>query len=316
MATPQTSVDPLSKLSNKARGKDDIKAFFSELSVASDIQGTKARVEWHIIVQDQTGKPSIDKLVYKLSDLFIDFALPRSDSNQARKLDSTQGTSQNTARLFKKARKLFTTANPSGEAGELLLYYLAEQHLRYPQLLAKFSHKTNPMLHANGADGIHASVSPTTKHLRLHWGEAKLYNSPSEAMNDCFDSLSEIFGTHPNPKKSKDRDIELIRDYMDVCDEELEAAILTYLDPNNEENNHIEYCGIALVGFDIKDYSALTAEYAKGETVKIQKRVDAWLKSLTHYIQKHNVVSFKIDIFLIPFESVDNFRAAFDKELS
>lgn len=297
-------------------GGKDPNAYLDSLEVETSVVNTQTVVRWHRIGHDATlGKPDTEKLIDKLILLLIDFACTRKERDEAVLAVTKTGSTQAFAALQEKARRLFTTSATTGEVGELMLYFLAEHLLKYPQVLCKFPLKTNPNVHAHGADGVHASVDPVTNHLRLHWGEAKLYQNLGAAVEDCFSSLSELILEPTGAKKTKRRDVELLRDYIDLSEPGLEMAFRSYLDPDNVLSKKVCYCGLALIGFDLADYNALTNEVAKKEVASISARVQDWTAKIKASLEKHELVGITIDVFCIPFPSVQAFRDAFLKRL-
>ncbi len=294
----------------------DPMSYFDMLEAEVEVADTKARIRWHRIGHDLTTRqPDIQKLIDKLIRLLVDFACTRKERDDAVENLTRTGSSERFAALHEKARRLFTKSETTGEPGELLLYLLSEQVLKYPQVLCKFPHKTSPEMHAHGADGIHASVNPSNGHLRLHWGEAKLYKSLSDAVNDCMESLNELLLPQEGATKSKQRDIELLRDFMDLNDDALEKALAAYLDPDQPLSRKVEFCGIAVVGFDLKDYDKLSDELSKSAATEIAKRTASWSTTLGNAVKKHKLTDIVIDVFCIPFTSVQDFRDAFVSRL-
>jgi len=297
-------------------GGKNPEAYLDSLEVETSVVNTQAVVRWHRIGHEVTlDKPDTEKLIDKLILLLIDFACTRKERDDAVLSLSNTGSAQAFAALQEKARRLFTTSTTTGEVGELMLYFLAEHLLKYPQVLCKFRLKTNPSVHAHGADGVHASVDPATGHLRLHWGEAKLYQKLGAAVEDCFSSLSELLLEPPGAKKTKRRDIELLRDFKELNEPGIEAAFRSYLDPDDALSKKVRYCGLALIGFDLADYNALTKEVAKKEVATVSGRVQKWAAKIKTSVEKHELIGVTIDVFCIPFPSVQAFRDAFLKRL-
>jgi len=297
-------------------GGKNPEAYLDSLEVETSVVNTQAVVRWHRIGHEVTlDKPDTEKLIDKLILLLIDFACTRKERDDAVLSLSNTGSAQAFAALQEKARRLFTTSTTTGEVGELMLYFLAEHLLKYPQVLCKFRLKTNPSVHAHGADGVHASVDPATGHLRLHWGEAKLYQNLGAAVDDCFSSLSELLLEPPRAKKTKRRDIELLRDFNELNEPGIEAAFRSYLDPDDALSKKVRYCGLALIGFDLADYNALTKEVAKKEVATVSGRVQKWAAKIKTSVEKHELIEVTIDVFCIPFPSVQAFRDAFLKRL-
>lgn len=290
----------------------DPDAYLDTIETETSVDGTRTVVRWHRIAHDATcDKPDINKLVSKLFRLLIDFTCSRKELAEASEVYERTRSGQAFAGLQEKARRLFTSSSTTGEVGELLLYYLAEHLLKYPQVLCKYPLKMNPNVHAHGADGIHASVDPATGHLRLHWGEAKLHQKFSKAIDDCFSSLCDLIIEPSTAKKTKTRDIELLRDFIALDDLALEQSIRDYLDPDQALSKKIRFCGLALVGFDLSDYAGLTEEIANRQVDAIGARTSAWAAKVREAVKKYELVSITIDIFCIPFPSVQAFRDAF-----
>jgi hypothetical protein len=315
-APPPELAEDLDKL---IRGgvADDVSAHLETICSETNVDGTKTTIRWHRLVHHNTlNQPDVAKLVAKLLKLVMDFACSRDEIARAAKQFNETGSTEGFAALNTKARSLFTKkGKKTGEVGEILLYYLAERVLRYPQVLCKMPHKTNPEMHAHGADGIHGSVHPSTKHLRLHWGEAKLYQDITAAMDDCCESLAEMILQKPGGKKTSARDIELLRDFVDLKDPDLENVIKAYLDPDSKLSNQVEFCGLALVGFDLTDYETFYEHCAKAQSAQIAARITDWSGKLKTALKKHKLLGITIDAFCIPLRSVENVRKEFLKGL-
>ena len=119
----------------------------------------------------------------------------------------------------------------------------------------------------------------------------------------------------PTAKKTKRRDVELLRDHINLNESKLEQAIRDYLDPDEVRSNKVKFCGIALVGFDLGDYAALTTEVAQNDANAIALRTVKWKEKFKSALQKHELLGVTIDAFCIPFANVKDFRAAFLKRL-
>ncbi|MFZ2278601.1 MAG: DUF1837 domain-containing protein [Prosthecobacter sp.] len=296
-------------------GKDPL-AYLDSLEVETSIANTNTIVRWHRIGHSATlDQPDTEKMIDKLILLLVDFACTRKERDEAVLNVQQTGSTQALTALVERARRLFTTSANTGEVGELMLYFLAEHLLKYPQVLCKFPLKTNPNVHAHGADGVHASVDPKTGHLRLHWGEAKLYQKLGPALDDCFSSLSELILEPTGAKKTKRRDVELLRDHIDLNEPGLEKAFRSYLDPDNTLSKKVRYCGLALIGFDYPNYDNLTKQFANQEVAAVSSLIQAWAARIKSSVEKHELIGISIDLFCIPFVSVETFRSAFLKRL-
>lgn len=310
------TVDSFAELLRRAEALNEVGSYLETISIDTAIPGTKTKIRWHRIAHDGThNKPDVEKLIGKLMKLLVDFACPRSEIEAAHERFVKNKSSEGFAALQEKARRLFTKADRAGEVGELLLFYLAERQLGYPQVLCKMPLKTNPSVHAHGADGVHASLHPTTNHLRLHWGEAKLWADLGAALDACCLSLREMLLCPPGAKKSKTRDLELLRDNLDLSNPVVEAAVIQYLNPDDALSNKVEFCGLALVGFNYADYAALSAEFLKPDAGAIAVRTALWTEKIKEALEKHELIGLTIDTLCVPCTSVEDIRREFKKAL-
>lgn len=290
-------------------------AYFGEIAASSALPSTQATVHCHYLKLDGTNTPRVSGLAERLARELVNYSIPRSEIEAAKTADDGHDT-KHTVALYRKANRLFTDLQKTGEGGELLLYLMAETYLQLPQLFCKMPLKTSSQMHFHGADGIHGTYDPSTDSLAVYWGESKLYGSASSAIKECFESLAPFVLPDGSSTAPQSRDLQLLSDNLDLADEDLESAILRYLDPDDPKFNKLTYRGVALVGFDVTSYSPGTSPLTEADiTAALSKSVDSWHGSTSHYIGKHKLTDITIELFCIPFPSVDDFRAAFLKEL-
>jgi hypothetical protein len=171
-------------------------------------------------------------------------------------------------------------------------------------------------MHYHGADGIHANVDPATGTLALYWGESKLHATASGAIEACFGSLAPFLVSAGGSGAPQERDLTLLSDNLDLDDPGLEAAIARYLDRDDPSFNKLVYCGVALVGFDEASYADGTPPVTEAVlATSLDASTTSWHKSVSHYVGKHNLTDIGIELFCLPFPSVEAFRAAFLREL-
>lgn len=268
------------------------------------VDGTKANFRCHFIRSDANGAPRIKALAEQLALEVLFHCIPRSDVVNMRALADENDQLRESTRLAKKAAALFTKKQPSsGEGGELLLYALLEQGLGVPQILSKMSLKTNSEVQVHGTDGVHAKILDSGN-LALYWGEAKIWDSLSSAIADCFDSITPyLLG------EAVDQDTWLIKHYADLGDDELTARVLEYFDNANPKSANVEVRGACLIGFTQAEYPVLP----KG-AAELQEQLDAsvtkWKSSVSKKIVKSKIESYKLEIFFLPVPSADDFRKA------
>src|SRR5690606_24667079 len=95
----------------------------------------KANLNLHFVRFDGSGEPKFRILAKTLVDHIITYSLSLSRRPD---LDPVEA-----AKLFQEARANFNLKEESGEAGEVLLYFLLETVIKAPQLICKIDLKTN-----------------------------------------------------------------------------------------------------------------------------------------------------------------------------
>lgn len=288
---------------------DTIYSYFQEIKSDYLIEGTSAACHFHCINLDGNGRPKVDALIQYLVGKIIDYAIPRKKINAAIKYQQETGSTLKIAKLFTQAMGLFTSLANSGEGGELILFLFAEKFLKLPQVICKMNLKTNPEMHYHGADGVHIGVDKQSQKLCLYWGESKLYSNLTQAIYKCMKSISPLITSSFGDGSAEERDIQLLSDFMNVDDPNLEAALKKFLDPDNPEFNKLEYRGICLVGFDIDDYPTEPNKLnINGLLETFSDKIDSWRDSIKKRIIEESIHGISLHVFLIPFPSVDSFR--------
>jgi len=294
-----------------------LSVYLQEVCFNTSITNTEAKVYCHCLKLDGNGRPRLKDLTRFVAEKIIDYSIPRSEINQAKKHFEQTGSTTKFVELHKKASKLFTSLQKSGEGGEVLLYILTQEFLQVPQLLCKMPLKTNSQLHYNGADGIHVTYEDDIKKLIILWGESKLYSSMSDGIRECFESIKLFLLDEGGSSAEKERDIQLITTNIDILDDRLQNELLKYLDKDNALYSQLEYRGICFIGFDYDQYpntpNSVTLEKIVDE---LKTKIDKWVSVVEKNIGLHkNLNKFVIHVFLIPFPSVQAYRDSFLKEL-
>lgn len=304
------------KVENLSRPTPSIDSVLKSHSIAN-IPSSVSQVRCHYVCLDGNGRPNIPRLARLMSELVVDYCIPRSEIEKAAIEYSGKSTSKGFVELTKKANQLFTHIKNTGEGGELLLYILIETILGFPQLLCKMPLKTNPNVHYHGVDGIHFSVDEVAGKLHLYWGESKLHQTINSASSDCFKSIHGFLTSTGASKDPIERDLQLIRTNIDLNDENTKKALLTILDKDSTYFNSIEYRGACLVGFDFDAYPKLpNQKIDKDIEDAITKEVKKWQGQISKDLKANSPLeSYVIEIFLLPFPSVADFRNAFLKEI-
>jgi hypothetical protein len=301
---------------NLSRGKaNDYGAFFHEQNHQAPIGTTQAKLRCHILAADGNGHPRVAGLAQKLRNQLLDYAIPRSQVAEAiAEYQRTKSTEALTA-LEAKARGLFADVTKSGEGGEILLYYLAERVLGFPQVLCKMPLKTNTQQHYHGVDGIHAGVDEKTGRLALYWGESKLYKDVTSGIAECFKSISPFLLEREGAGSASERDFQLLRDNVDFNDSRLEGAFKRFLDPDDALFLKTEFRAICLVGFDYEQYSQIISGAEDAFSAEARSVFDNCATRIESAILANKIDTFVIETFCIPFPCVETFRQAFLNEV-
>ncbi|MCE5228545.1 DUF1837 domain-containing protein [bacterium] len=294
----------------------EVDTLFESLDVKIEVDGTKARAYCHVLKNGPNGLPCVGNLIMKIFDDRLDYAIPRSKIEDAINIRARSGSSSYLCRLEREARNLFANVETSGEGGELLLSMMTESVLGLPQIISKMSLKTNPQVHYHGCDGVHAMVVEDTGRLELYWGESKLHKDTATSVRECFSSLAPFLLDEGSSRATQERDLQLLRSDMDLNDAALERALISYLDPRSANYLRYDYCGVCLVGFDSDKYPLVNHEKEIGIIIKeMTELVPYWHERIRARIKDENLENFKIEVFCLPFPSVDDFRTSFRREL-
>lgn len=305
------SLHPLLRLNSRK-----LRTYLKTVACEVSIPDTKTKAHCYFVALDGNSRPRVNDFARFVAQWITNFAIPRSEIRRAliEARDNNDDTTPIT-KLNKKAARLFTKLPKSGEGGEVLLSLLAEAFLEIPQLFTKMVLKTNSEMHVHGSDGIHAGVN-RDGNLALYWGESKLYKNANEAVKSCFQSLAPFLLNSGGSNATQERDLQLMRDGLSINDPQLLSALKRFLDPDDSMFNEMEYRGLCLVGFDSDSYptspNSNEAQYLKQ---KIETAFEENKKQISKRVSEKLLKSFTIEIFCLPFPSVEEFRMAFRNEL-
>jgi len=296
---------------------NELKAYLQEVRFNHTIPNTKTISHCYHVHLDGNGRPRINDFIDFIATKIVEYGIPRTEFEKAKQHLITYDSDVEIAKLRRKAESLFTDLKNTGEGGEILLYILVQEFLKIPQLLCKMPLKTNSQMHYHGVDGIHAEYDDRNNVLALYWGESKLYQDIGQAITACFNSLKEYL-INPNGADSpQERDLQLVKDGLDLVDPKLEDAIIQYFDKDNPLFNKLQYRGVCLVGFDCDKYPPQPNQMISNDLKQlVEQEVDNWNKTVGRGVGVHTTLdSFIIHIFLIPFPSVESFREYFLRAL-
>lgn len=269
----------------------------------------------HCLSVDGNGRVQPHRLAEFMRNAAVDYAIPRSKLTAAKARDNKFNSTEAVAELVEQAKRSFTDLAKSGEGGELLLYLLAERFLKLPQILCKMDLKTDTRMHYHGADGVYAGVT-TEGILKLYWGESKIYADATAAIRDCLNSLAPFLIEPEHEEAGRERDLVLLSDKADLSNPTLTDALKKYFDKSSVMSKRVQYCGVALVGFDAPFYPKDDARAVAEGIVKASRtELTGWSKSIGARLKAEKLDQMEIELLCIPLPSAEGFRSAFFKAM-
>lgn len=279
------------------------------------IASSEIKSHFYFIKLDAQGNIRKNDLLQFIAMKIVDYSIPKKQQIEAREYFNTYNSSWKVLELEKKAKQLFTGLDKTGELGEMMLYILTEEVLKLPQIISKMTLKTSGKMHYQGADGIHFKYNEENDSLDLYWGESKMEKTISSALRNCFKSITP-FLTDPNSYNSaQNRDLALITTNIseNINNKKLEDFLVNYFDLNNDYSNRLNFKGICFIGFDVDNYPSKIKEKTSEQLLdEFKSKIYDWSNSIE--IQANNypdIKKFDINIFLMPFDSVEDMRSKF-----
>ncbi len=277
------------------------------------INGVQANLRFHLIKFDGNGQPMIGALAETLYNHIIDYCI--SAKNRPEKF-----TAQESSKFSKQARKLFRhpkrdKSNPdtTGEAGEILLYFLLESVLKAPQVVAKMDLKTNHSMESNGSDGVHMNWNKEKGLVDVFFGEAKLHQSYGGAIKDALKSINEF-----HDKNIIEHEFWMVTKHFKYSDSLTQEAVVNLFE-SGKPSSGVRINHACLIGYNSKNYKKLptgssddVTKYFKEEYLKHTKKIT---KSIQKNFDKFDKKHLNFEVFFIPFPTVQEFRDAFNKAL-
>lgn len=267
------------------------------------------KIHCHCLAVDANGRVQPQRLAEFMRKAIVDYAIPRSQIQKAKERDTKYNSTTAVADLVNQARQTFTDLEKTGEGGEMLLFLLAERFLKLPQVLCKMDLKTDSKMHYHGSDGVYASVTDDGI-LKLYWGESKIFGKVNAAIQACLASLAPFLIEPEHEEAERERDLMLLSDKAELSDPTLTEALRRYFDKTSPLSKRVQYCGIALVGFDASFYpsgKAIADEIAEAARVELKN----WKTKIGERLKAEKLNGFEIQFFCVPIPSAEKFREAF-----
>lgn len=319
----ESDPDILERLNELIKVKDErIFTRLDDLEVEKQVGKTSAVARCYGVALSGNGMARIDKLSDYLVANILEYCIPVTRIETAKKEDEKYGNHNQLMALGQEARRLFTHLKKSGEAGELLLFTIVTKVLKLPLVLCKMDLKTSTEMHFHGVDGVHACFEKGENGekdvLGLYWGESKVHKNFGTAVAECIKSLHKFVIEGAVGTPAVQRDIQLIAANLNILDNDLKEAVALFFNPDAAESNQVNYRGVALIGFDEDSYPK-GQNSKNGEDVRkeISAKMEEWVKKIEAQIGKYaNLNTVELHLFLLPLPDVDVFREEFRKALS
>ncbi|MCG7864032.1 MAG: DUF1837 domain-containing protein [Candidatus Thiodiazotropha endolucinida] len=293
--------------------KIDYKHCIDHVDHDETIDGVKTTIRLHYVKFDANGKPMLGALAETLYDYIIHYCI--AARNRDDMLTPTQAT-----RLTKDAKELFihpeaTEDDPdqTGEAGEILLYFLVESILEAPQVVSKMELKTSQNKEVHGSDGIHMRWCKNDGIVDVYFGEAKIHQSLSGALGSAFKSIS---GFHEEGMYK--HEFLMVTKHFKYADEAIKSEVKKLI-VRGEPSSDVRINHACLIGYNWDKYKELLENGTENIEEDFRQlfiddapRVVTLLKNRFDGFDKKHL---RFDFFFIPFVHVQEFRDAFNKAL-
>lgn len=311
MTNPANNLAAINSLTSASKANFD--ACVDVITHAEQVNAIQMVSRLHHLKFNANGEPMVEELAECLVRHVIDYCLSARKRSQPL-------TPQEAVKYTQEARRLFvhpdaTPDDPdqTGEAGEILLYFLIENVLGAPQIVAKMDLKTNPSLEVFGSDGIHMSWNATDKVVDLFFGESKIYQNVGAAISKAIESIENF---HANDMRR--HEFSMVTNHFKHTDDNIRKAVTDLLDAGvpggTARINHA-----CLIGYNWDEYGTLPKLALPALVEEFQKRYldDAprLHKLLEEKFKDFKRKELRFQVFFIPFKCVQAFRTAFNKAL-
>jgi hypothetical protein len=302
------------RLSVATRKGLDLSHVLSTVSINTPVSETSIVAHCHHVALDGSGLPRLQDFTDEIANWLLEYAIPR------RKLIEQSSSSPHefrlkNERLRREAINTFKKHGMSGEQGEMLLFVLAEQYLKLPQLLCKMDLKTDPEMHFHGLDGVHCGPGKTEDSLAIYWCESKVHKSLDNALSQAFDGLEPFLVSPGSGGTDKRRELALLDRYMDLEDSKLQKQIIDSINPTSSSFNSVSWRGICLIGFDHEYPNKPNTIEAEQFTRQLANKFPSWCTKVIERAKKRNLETFEIHVLYIPFGFCEDFRLCMKKSL-
>lgn len=293
--------------------KEDYDSCIDMIEHEHKLSSVKANLRFHHFKFSANGMPMVNNVAEMLYNYIVDFCI--SAKNREGELNTRQY-----ARLVKEARDLFRHPNigygnndKTGEAGEALLFFLMEAVLDAPQVVAKMELKTNSNDEVKGSDGIHIKWCERDNVVDFYFGEAKLYQKISSAMDSALTSINAF-----HDDEMYKHEFSMVTKHFKYANENIRKEVASLISLG-EPSENVRLNHACLIGYDWKGFNELIADSEHPLSHQFRDKFKEDFPRIVSLIEdkfsKFKYKHLRFDVFFIPFLSVSEFRNAFNKAL-
>jgi hypothetical protein len=266
--------------------------------------------------------PTLEEFVDYIYWRLIPFCIPRAKCDEYSQKYIITGDHRYHMELADQAKNLFikslNSIKRSGELGELVLFILIEAFMNAPQIACKMYLKTNENMPVHGSDSIHAIFDASSGQLELLWGESKIYQDISSSLDEICSSIKS-FNDISSARPPHARDIDVLKDHVDISEPLMREAFLKYFDPYTRESTLVSESFCCFSGFEFSAYNSIMkkapAEVEPTFKAEYSKRIKSAISLFESKLKKCCIEHLNFYFFLLPFSSVKDFRKAFFRKL-
>lgn len=259
---------------------------------------------------DGNGNPKLDLLIEVLEGYITQYCFSAQKRDMSGLGDTEREIAQN--RLQGQARRLFRGTDTSGEAGEMLLYFLIESVLKAPQVVAKMDLKTNRNMELHGSDGIHISFSDDDK-LYVYFGEAKIYQQISSALESACNSILDF-----HAEGSRDHELKMVTTHYKYLKDDEKAKVYEFVRDEIGSHEHVIHHA-CLIGYDWSRYQKLNRPGEREDFIRnfctFYQNDFQRIADLLENKFPDGLISYRFEVFFLPFFCVQEFRDKFNEIL-
>lgn len=245
-------------------------------------------------------------LIKYLSNAALYYALPK------KRIDELKAEGLFNDLIEESKGKFKSSKCNEGEGGELISYCINEDVLCAPKILSKLKLKTNNEDYVKGADGVHLlKLDDNTYEVIL--AESKMYTDLKLAISKAFESIDRFISGDAIDFEITTLATNLSGEFEDIDVDYISKYILP---SKNDVTHHTAFS--IFIGFNITNDLDKSLDYDVYEQQMVDKVKEIIMVESTNIYSKLADAkrrAYSFYIYLIPFESIDEFRKDIIKEV-